>query len=288
MTRQRGKPGFTLIELLVVISIIALLIAILLPALQKAREAAELAKCQANQKQITLGILMYTDDYHEWWPTHYMGYVGAGGVITNSAASPWHYSWMGDGNSTASGYFVINPYVNLPMNGSGLAKEAFELFLCPGDEGPVQANYLNAACGDVPNPDRWFDRNTPASSYAYNSNVLGNWYGYRFVDHLGLAGPAYQAGLDYSVIYMHATTGHFNRRLRDVKQPSREVLVSGPSDHYYHASFGWCGIGWTLFHNNKEPYFNMGFVDGHVGYHNMADAPTSTLASDDFSFAWTD
>ena len=66
--RVRRFRGFTLIELLVVISIIALLIAILLPALQKAREAAEMAKCQANIKQITAGYLMYTQDFKPGFP----------------------------------------------------------------------------------------------------------------------------------------------------------------------------------------------------------------------------
>jgi len=57
------KHGFTLIELLVVISIIAVLLAILLPALSHAREAAQNMKCLSNQRQHLLSWTMYTDDY---------------------------------------------------------------------------------------------------------------------------------------------------------------------------------------------------------------------------------
>ena len=61
--------GFTLIELLVVVAIIALLAALLLPALKNARAKAKAAACVNNQRQIALALQMYLDDNRGWSPT---------------------------------------------------------------------------------------------------------------------------------------------------------------------------------------------------------------------------
>ncbi|MFW6060070.1 MAG: DUF1559 domain-containing protein [Phycisphaeraceae bacterium] len=63
---RTAHRAFTLIELLVVISIISLLIAILLPALQAARDVARQAQCLSNERQMGLAIHMYADTYDDW------------------------------------------------------------------------------------------------------------------------------------------------------------------------------------------------------------------------------
>ncbi|PYJ00461.1 MAG: hypothetical protein DME25_20640, partial [Verrucomicrobia bacterium] len=77
---EAGRSAFTLIELLVVIAVIAILAALLLPALSRAKDKAWVANCINNQKQLALGFAMYAHDNLDWMlPTLYQGVLQIGG-----------------------------------------------------------------------------------------------------------------------------------------------------------------------------------------------------------------
>lgn len=91
---RRTKGGFTLIELLVVIAIIAILAAILFPVFAKAREKARQASCVSNLKQLSLAILMYTQDYDEEFPPDYVWMqqpAPGGGDTADNTIDRWTY-----------------------------------------------------------------------------------------------------------------------------------------------------------------------------------------------------
>ena len=102
---KRKSTGFTLIELLVVVAIIALLVAILLPSLQRAREQAKAVVCLSQLKQIGYAIVYYIDDYNGWLPMsrHYNNSAKWSGILRPYLINDGLYDYVARGEPVPSG-----------------------------------------------------------------------------------------------------------------------------------------------------------------------------------------
>lgn len=150
LPRRLDRTGFTLIELLVVISIIVLLIAIALPALQSAREQARITQCSSNHRQNLIAMSAYATDAHEWAPPSILAQPAPGVSYalswTLNGTSPLNLGrvaaqgYLGNRTDTmycaSDAYFVDNPTLaarSVAQLSSGGSKRSSYAFLLRTD-----------------------------------------------------------------------------------------------------------------------------------------------------------
>ncbi|MEZ6318100.1 MAG: type II secretion system protein [Phycisphaerales bacterium] len=230
MHRRTPRLGFTLVELLVVIAIIAVLIAVLIPGLGRARDWAKTVKCLSNQRQIGIAWGSYVADYQEypWGERPKESLLG-----TLASDHPYRYysiqmqwgwggvHWYGvDDNGEpilndalgipVPGKRPVNPY----LGGTVITEQGGEPFLCPADFGLSIANHPEK---DTPWLDLAVNRQDPDDKRV--------WY---------QVGTSYAANQD---LYARIPSGHLDSNGRpitvnapgngpeDLKVASRMVMV---------------------------------------------------------------
>ena len=227
------KPmGFTLIELLVVIAIIAILAAILLPALNSARERGRATNCLSQQKNISLAMVSYAGDFDEYFPPFITGKLNQAGSVT------WNLALM------------RHKFLDSP-----------KLYFCPS--AVDMANYSNpdsaSSCGTITNfQTASGDYRWQYTTYGYNYVWIGSSRGRIF--HSANTTPSAGSSTDGGDM-PPVKTG-------EVQSPSNKILI-GDSIHSSNNMQGYYVFGSGGFADNGKPSnrhnnsCNYGFADGH-------------------------
>jgi prepilin-type N-terminal cleavage/methylation domain-containing protein len=172
MKKFNSRRGMTLVELLVVIAIIGMLVALLLPAVQAARESARRTSCTNKLKQLGLALQTHHDTFNRLPPG---AAVDSDSDFTSFKASncgvycPWGFSWMvyllpyvEQNNLLSSMEFGEGAGYGVPNNGGLLHQQQFQAFICPSSPQPRWAKW-------------WVHGNANGDPFAYTmaANYVG-------------------------------------------------------------------------------------------------------------------
>ena len=227
---RRRKQGFTLIELLVVIAIIAVLVSLLLPAVQQAREAARRTQCRNNLKQIGLALHNYLDSYRVFPPGGTHDFNDEDSLVNLAVHSNAAWAW---GASILPQVDQANLFNTLNVNGQmldqvlrlavsdpptqALVYSSVPAYRCPSDTAPdlntwrVLPNAYYGGSGIN-------GRNSPQGGFVASSNYVAN-HGTRWV----LPFQYFLQGMDpYGVFWIDSTLSQ-----RDVRDGLSNTILIG-------------------------------------------------------------
>lgn len=251
--RRRG--GFTLIELLVVIAVIAILAALLLPALARGKAAAHSAVCKSNLRQIGIGLNLYLDD-HEYYP----GHLPHNAVALQGAVPEWFGTtgWVANRALAQLAPYVGAGEVRRDKFGQTIFNklEGKTPYYCPArPEETKLSGSLVSVDGKLEMGEPLLTKNHP---FGYGYNALGTLWRPPVFAALGL-GPM---SVENKVVRVKSSR---------VVAPASMAAVADATDKYLgnlspHPRGPYHSGGLRGDHNNGA---NVVFCDGHVEYQKL-------------------
>lgn len=243
---KRRQSGFTLIELLVVIAIIGVLVALLLPAVQQAREAARRTQCRNNLKQIGLALHNYIETYNTVLPAgDYHGVFGTWLVILmpyiDQTAAYNLYQNLGGAPTYRTGGVRYNNNLNLPVTTRQLP-----VYTCPSDRTTARNNPANSKGLTNHNYVANYGNTTRGrlSPYGVTSSGAPNrWGGAPFISYVGpWTNPSWADYLNW--IHTDPSQPKYSVKLAEILDGTSNTLAISETLQAYSHEGGLLGYGW--------------------------------------------